>query len=114
MFVCNIDILSHICISLPVEHIDALRVTCIEIHRCLNDDFFRQYAYDTLGCEFWKRALARPIYLSHPLRTWRDELIRIELFQRMVEENEHKRWDNKHFFTVWQLETKKRADIALN
>lgn len=69
----------------------------------LDDDAFRCYAWQCYGQSFWDEAAARPARLSAPLRTWREELVRIERFQAMVESVEGRRWTPDNFRAHWRV-----------
>ena len=99
------DIIQHICFQLDIEVLEQIRQVSKQFYLILNDKFYKMFAKKVWGEEFWKKAMKRPIKFSKPLKTWREELIRLELFQRMVEKNEKKRWRPHQFYVVWAFET---------
>lgn len=101
---CN-DIIQHICFQLDLESLDHLRQVSKHFCFILNDKFYFVFANKLWGKEFWKKAMKRPVHVSKPLKTWREELIRLEMFQRMVEKNEKKRWQPHQFYVVWAFQT---------
>lgn len=101
-----IDILQHICSKLDLKSLDNMREVSKDIFSILDDQFYKQIADDLWGKEFWEKAMQRSASLSQPLQTWRQELIRLELFQRMIEKHEKKRWNKEQFYTVWSREPK--------
>ena len=64
----------------------------------LDELFYRCYAVFIYGEEFWNRAMMRPIQKSQPFITIKRELIRIELFQKMLDSLNINRWTNKDFY----------------
>lgn len=56
--------------------------------------------------EFWKLANKRPIKLSKPLKNFKKEILRIENFQRTLDNLNYKRWTNKDFYDYWHNENK--------
>ena len=70
----------------------------------LDELFYRCYAVFIYGEEFWIRATMRPIEKSRPLLTAKRELIRIELFQKMLDALNNNRWTQKDFYNYWKYD----------
>lgn len=76
--------------------------TSRDMHRVLRDDeLWERLAVAEYGAEFWRRAQARPVDRSMPLGSWREELLRLERFQRMAERIDSKRMAADRFFSMW-------------
>lgn len=107
----SFDVFRMIAVNLKLDHIDSFRSVSKCIHSAIDDDFYRIYAEMEWGIEFWNRAMLRPEFESRPMTSWRDELIRIERFQRMVEFCEGKRWCDRQFYLLWSI--KKNSPLPL-
>ena len=102
-------LLNHVCddvLRLIVHHIDVcstfkLRSTCRRLHSLLDDDLFKWIAHRLYGARFWERARARTRTLSRPLRSWRAELRRLEVFQEACVRAEGRRIDNERLYYMW-------------
>lgn len=68
----------------------------------LNEEFWKKKAYYDWGEDFWKKALERPKDKSKPLKSWRDELIRIYEFSLLLKENEQ-HFDKNDYYKLWKL-----------
>lgn len=73
----------------------------IALSKRLDDSYWKQKAFDIFGEEFWKHAYSRPIRCSMPLDTWKEELLRIEKFQFLVEKTLDYRWTIHDFYMYW-------------
>ena len=71
---------------------------------CMDDLFYRYYAIVVFGQDFWIKARQRPIQKSRPLISLKQELIRIELFQKMLDNLNFNRWTKKDFYNYWQYD----------
>lgn len=73
-------------------------------YHSLDEIFYRSYAIYIFGQEFWIRAMMRPIEKSRPLLTVKRELIRIELFQKILDGLNNNRWTQKDFYDYWKYD----------
>ena len=83
-----------------------MSMTCKYFYNIFDDNFFKNLDNLYYSKMFWILAKQRPILLSHPLKSMKDELIRIENFQNKLEKNNNNRWTNKDFYNYWKLQTK--------
>lgn len=90
----NLDLLS----ILNLSQVDKIN------YHSLDELFYRCYAMFIYGEEFWIRARMRPIQKSRPLLTAKRELIRIELFQKILDGLNNNRWTQKDFYDYWKYD----------
>lgn len=87
---------------------DVLQVsqTSSRIHKALDDDFYRMYAYAKYSSKFWEDAMARPVFYSQPCKTWKEEVLRMERFQSRIEALLDIRWSEEDFRKYWRYQQK--------
>lgn len=73
----------------------------ISLNKKLDDTFWRYKSIHMFGNEFWNKAHSRPKYSSLPLTTWKEELLRIENFQFLLEKTFDFRWSVQDFYLYW-------------
>lgn len=93
----NKDVLFEIFKYLTIEELLDLEGT-IEF----DEEFWKKKAYHDLGEDFWERASKRPKGKSKPLKTWREELIRIYEFSSILKESEEY-FDKNDYYKLWNL-----------
>ena len=71
-----------------------------------NEQYFKNLSIIYYTEEFWILAKRRPIKLSKPLKNFKKEIIRIENFQRTLDNLNYNRWTNKDFYNYWNYQTK--------
>jgi len=88
------------CICLNLDTISILNFIKTAKNNCLSDSFFKMYCYKLYGPKFWENAWKR----SHKYhsQSWKQELYRIEKFQKMIVEIEGKRWKDHDFYKLWR------------
>ena len=74
-----------------------------------NFSLFDELYYKNLSIKyysekFWIYASKRPIKLSKPLNNFKKEIIRIENFQRTLDNLNFNRWTNKDFYDYWKYQ----------
>lgn len=72
--------------------------------RSRREDLCRALAHAWWGREFWRRAALRPAHRRHAFASWRDELVRLERFQRAVDRLGAPRWECGDFCAYWKGE----------
>ena len=79
-----------------------------EIFNILDEVFYNAKAIENYGKYFWFKALNRTRYISEvkPLKYYKYELMRIELFQNMLNGLEIKRWSPSDFYNYWKINDK--------
>lgn len=95
------DLLLEILKRCAVRDVLCVLSTCREC-RASSERVLSRVAHDMWGGEFWSRASRRPH--AHTFVSWRDELQRIERFQRAVERLGCRRWTADTFFAFWDAE----------
>lgn len=70
-------------------------------YKVFDNRFYINYAINQFSYEFWLRAYKRPIFYSKPLKNIKMELIRIEHFQRGLDNLNINRWSQKDFYDYW-------------
>ena len=76
----------------------------LELERTLkfDEEFWKRKAYYEWGEDFWKKASRRPKDKSKPLKTWRDELIRLYDFSLLLKDNKEY-FDKNDYYKLWNL-----------
>ena len=100
----NQDIIRNLAYNLDLVSILNLSQVDRINYYSLDELFYRCYAVFIYGEEFWIRAMMRPIQKSRPLLTVKRELIRIELFQKMLDRLNNNRWTQKDFYDYWKYD----------
>ena len=101
------DVIYKITDYLTFNNIIYLSMTSKEFYYLFDDLFFTNLAIKMYSNEFWIKALQRPIFSSFPLKSMKLELIRIENFQKMLDNLNIDRWTNKDFYNYWQVNDNK-------
>ena len=91
---------------LTLENILNFSLINKELFNILDDEYYNSIAIEKYGKKFWIKALNRPIYASKPLKYYKHELIRIEIFQKMLDGLEIKRWGPSDFYKYWKINDK--------
>lgn len=115
----NDDIIRYIAYKLDFYSILNFSIINKNNYNSLDNNFYHNLAYIYYTKEFWDRAKKRPIHYSLPLKSVKKELIRIENFQKSLDELNNTRWTEKDFYDYWNNNDKyyinnKRLDIILN
>ena len=71
-------------------------------YQLFNNIFYKELTELYYGSEFWKIACKRPYYTSYPLDNYKQELIRIENFQKQLDRLNLNRWTKKDFYNYWK------------
>tara|TARA_Y100000389_G_scaffold179225_1_gene193055 strand:+ start:578 stop:868 length:291 start_codon:yes stop_codon:yes gene_type:complete len=70
----------------------------------LDNIFYNDLAYNLYSRIFWIKASLRPIKKSKPLKNMKQELIRVELFQKHLDNLNGMRWTKKDFYNYWKFD----------
>tara|TARA_Y100000816_G_C26057444_1_gene554994 strand:+ start:475 stop:837 length:363 start_codon:yes stop_codon:yes gene_type:complete len=112
------DIIYKITDYLNFNNIIYLSMINKEFYYLFDDLFFTNLAIKMYTNEFWIKALQRPIFSSFPLNSMKLELIRIENFQKILDNLNMDRWTNKDFYNYWKASdykiNNKKIDYVLN
>lgn len=101
MYNLDYDILREISYKLNFESILIFSLVNKQIYSALDNNFYRNLAYNYFGRDFWIKAYLRPLQTSKPLKNIKKELIRIEFFQRKMDALNINRWVKKDFYDYW-------------
>jgi hypothetical protein len=77
-------------------------------YKAFDQKFYKYYAIYKYSNEFWIRAYNRPIFYSKPLKNIKMELLRIEHFQRGLDNLNINRWTKKDFYDYWDYDYKRK------
>lgn len=88
------------CILIKLDVSDLCELDC---SYPLPDYIWKEKAISKYGEEFWKKAKERPNETSKPLQSWKEELLRIEKFQRMLIDFGNRPWLENDFYSYWNL-----------
>ena len=102
--VLNNDIILYLSFNLDLLSVLSFSQISKTIYPIFDNIFYYQYAIFMYSEDFWINAKNRPIFKSKPLRTYKDELIRIENFQRVLDRLNYKRWTQKDFYNYWKTD----------
>ena len=95
------DIIRHIAFLLDIKSLMQYRSINKYVYEVLDNTFFENIAINNFGYEFWIKAKLRPPNKSRPLNCIKKELIRIEIFQELLENYQQRRWLNNDFYNFW-------------
>lgn len=96
------DLIRYISLKLDFNTLLDFSITNKNYNNLLNNDFFKNYAINKFSKEFWIKAYQRPIIYSKPLNNIKKELLRIENFQKRLDNLNINRWIQKDFYDYWQ------------
>ena len=112
------DIIYKITDYLTFDSILYFSIVNKEVYYLFDELFYINLATKMYSREFWIIASLRPKILSLPLKKMKLELIRIENFQKMLDNLNIDRWTNKDFYNYWQVNdnkiNNKKIDNVLN
>ena len=100
----NYDVLREIAFKLNFETILNLSSTNKKIYIIFDDIFYKNLAIILYSRIFWIKASLRPIKKSKPFKDMKKELIRIEFFQKHLDNLNMKRWTKKDFYNYWKFD----------
>ena len=100
----NYDVLREIAFKLNFETILNLSSTNKKIYIIFDDIFYKNLAIILYSQIFWIKASLRPIKKSKPFKDMKKELIRIEFFQKHLDNLNIKRWTKKDFYNYWKFD----------
>ena len=98
----NSDTVRHISEFLKLQDILNLCIISKENYILFDEIYFKNLAYKMYGKYFWIKAGNRNPILSKPLKNFKLELIRIENFQRNLDNINVSRWTKKDFYNYWK------------
>lgn len=102
------DLIHSVCqvSTITLQDLHHLKATCRRLRCVVDDDVFRTFAMRTFGEQFWEEASQRPQGLSCPMKTWREELVRIQLYQNFVVAHDGNPWTIWQFRAFWKSQTR--------
>tara|TARA_B100000989_G_C19232584_1_gene340553 strand:- start:126 stop:512 length:387 start_codon:yes stop_codon:yes gene_type:complete len=102
----NNDILCHISFELNLNNLLNFSIINKNNYKIFDNIFYKNYALKQFSQDFWIKAYERPIIYSKPLNNIKLELIRIEQFQKSLDNLNLDRWTKKDFYNYWEMEKK--------
>lgn len=75
-------------------------------YKLFDDIYYKNLSIKYYTEKFWIYARNRPIKLSKPLKSYKKEIIRIEYFQKRLDNLNNDRWTCKDFYNYWNHENK--------
>ena len=102
----NNDILCHISFELNLNNLLNFSIINKNNYKIFDNIFYKNYALKQFSQDFWIKAYERPIIYSRPLNNIKLELIRIEQFQKSLDNLNVDRWTKKDFYNYWEMEKK--------
>ena len=101
--ILNSDIIRHISNFLNLDNILNLSIVCKNFYIYTFDNtYYMNLAYTYYGKDFWTKARLRDVSISKPLKNFKLEIIRIENFQRDLDNINVSRWTHKDFYDYWK------------
>ena len=92
-------------ISFKLESIfDVINLTSISksIYENFNNEYYLEWVRDRYTKDFWDRASLRSKEIIKPQIGMKNELARIESFQKYLIKNNYEKWNNNDFFKYWE------------
>jgi|MDSW01.1.fsa_nt_gb predicted nucleotide-binding protein (sugar kinase/HSP70/actin superfamily) len=103
--ILNCDIIRHISNFLNLDDILNLSIVCKDLYIYTFDNiYYMNLAYTYYGKDFWIKASQRNTKASKPLKNFKLEIIRIENFQRDLDNINITRWTHKDFYDYWKYQ----------
>lgn len=96
------DLIRYISFFLKFQDILDFSITSKDTYKAFDNLFYKNLAYSTYGVCFWVKARYRNPNVSKPLKNFKLELIRIENFQRNLDNINISRWTKKDFYNYWK------------
>ena len=105
LILLNNDILILLFTYLDVKNTINLSKTC----KIFNNNYkkLKNYEWECIsnneyGFEFWEKARRRNKLISKPLDTYKEEIIRLKLFENNNYKYSYKKYTNKDYYDLWQ------------
>lgn len=98
----NNDIIYYISFKLDFNSLLNFSIIDKNNYQLFDNKFYKYYAIKIFTYDFWIKAEKRPIMYSNPLKNIKMELIRIENFQKNLDNINIKRWTQKDFYDYWK------------
>jgi hypothetical protein len=118
MFNLDYDVLREISYKLNLDSILNFSLVNKQIYSALDNVFYKNLAYNYFDRNFWVKAYLRSPKSSKPLKNIKNELIRIELFQKNMDALNVNRWIKKDFYDYWlyvdKQSNRKNYDLLTN
>lgn len=96
------DLIRYISFFLKFQDILDFSIITKDTYKALDNLFYKNLAYNTYGVCFWLKASCRNPIVSKPLKNFKLELLRIENFQRNLDNINISRWTKKDFYNYWK------------
>jgi len=100
----NDDVLREIAFKLKFDTILNFSLANKKTYIVFDDIFYKNLAIILYSRIFWIKASYRPIKKSKPYKDMKKELIRIEFFQKHLDNLNMKRWTKKDFYNYWKFD----------
>lgn len=97
----NDDIICYLSFKLNLNDLLNFSIINKNNYKILDNNFYINFAINQFSYEFWLKAYRRPKYHSKPLKNIKMELIRIENFQKNLDNLNINRWSKKDFYDYW-------------
>lgn len=102
----NYDIIYKISYYLNFDSILNLSIVNKNYNIIFDDNYYQNLVFLYYTKKFWEIASKRPIKLSKPLKNFKKEIIRIEKFQKTLDNLNLSRWNNNDFYCYWKSQEK--------
>lgn len=98
----DLDTTTHISNFLNLHDILSFSIISKENYISFDDTFYKNLAYKYYGRCFWLKASCRDPNVSKPLKNFKLEILRIENFQKSLDNINASRWTKKDFYNYWK------------
>lgn len=105
MLTLNLDIIRYISNFLKLDDILNFSIICKDLYNTFDEIYYKNLAYAYYGKNFWTKAKLRNTNISKPLKNFKLEIIRIENFQKDLDNINVSRWTHKDFYNYWKYLT---------
>ena len=105
LMILNNDILILLFTYLDVNNTINLSKTCKiynNNYKILNNNEWECISNNEYGKDFWEKARKRNKLISKPLNTYKEEIIRLRLFENKNYKYMNKKYTNKDYYNLWQ------------
>tara|TARA_B100000085_G_C18342225_1_gene430814 strand:- start:353 stop:664 length:312 start_codon:yes stop_codon:yes gene_type:complete len=100
----DFDIIRYISEFLKLRDILNFSIISKDNYNAFDNLYYKNLAYKFYGRCFWLKAGCRPVSISKPLKNFKLELMRIENFQKNLDNINVSRWTKKDFYNYWKYD----------
>lgn len=96
------DLLLEITYNLDIIYdVNNFICSCKQVNQLYNNDYYLEWGRNKYTKNFWDKASMRSRAVIKPYISMKNELLRIENFQKYLIKRNFEKWENRDFFKYW-------------